>query len=597
MKIKILVLIGFVFLICALIVLIITPGAKGYEISIYTPYPWYFWVFLIASCAVGIFIVIHQAFAKTESKWWLSGLFLIFMANFIFYTLPFFRGYYSYDLVDTQGTLTYVRDIELTRHFTAQDFYPSFHILIANISSISGIAANVVTMFMPAFFSFVFILGIYLLSKTLNMKRISCLLAVALAAAPWMGEQEVVVPRVFALMLTPILIAMWLKTVQKKGSIYLIFLLVMLITFVTIHPVNGGYIVIVIFALLLATIFLYQKLREKNINLSAAGNYSNKGVGYLGFILLMFVALAWFAWYSSFYFFKGYIISMSTISLWGSSVSSSTGNIIATAGLTIKDVIILFLKNEAPNLLYLGVAGVATVYVLVKKPWKSIEQNGSAFILIPQVFLWGILAVAAYISPLQLGYWRFLGYAIFPAIIVIAWFLGLADSAFWKRTAYGGVLILMFIALVIGYYSVYPSPWQESSNSEEPYSLRCGLEWFIKYQNGVSPIDSFPIRIDRMAGAVTGYAGTTTNIQENFGEVIPVHLGYDMYATYGEEYPENHYIMIPQQAYFYYSERIPQYPSLWLWTPADLDKLHNDSTVNEIYSSDGFEIMFTNTHN
>ena len=153
----------------------------------------------------------------------------------------------------------------------------------------------------------------------------------------------------------------------------------------------------------------------------------------------------------------------------------------------------------------------------------------------------------------------------------------------------------MAIAVLIGYFNVSLSPWLESANSEEPYSMVRALEWFVRYQDGISPIDNCSLRMDRLPGAITSYSGSTSNTQENIYEVIPLHLGYDKYATYREAYPKDHYIVIPQQAYGYYVDRIPQYPSQWLWTLDDLDELHNGFIIDEIYTSSNFEIMYVNS--
>jgi len=65
---KLLSIAAFIFITSALYIIAITPPATGYELSIYSAYPSYFWFFIIASSACGIGILIHQAFAEEKSN-------------------------------------------------------------------------------------------------------------------------------------------------------------------------------------------------------------------------------------------------------------------------------------------------------------------------------------------------------------------------------------------------------------------------------------------------------------------------------------------------------------------------------------------------
>ena len=66
---------AFIFIILALMIIVKTPPASGYEISIYNVYPWYFWVFIIASIFIGQMIILSggNGASKISDNYWKIG--------------------------------------------------------------------------------------------------------------------------------------------------------------------------------------------------------------------------------------------------------------------------------------------------------------------------------------------------------------------------------------------------------------------------------------------------------------------------------------------------------------------------------------------
>ena len=81
--IKFLAIVAFGLIIASLIIIATTPPAGGYEISVYAAYPGYFWLFLIVSAAIGVYILVTQAFKENSSRLWLAGLAVIVLVNTI----------------------------------------------------------------------------------------------------------------------------------------------------------------------------------------------------------------------------------------------------------------------------------------------------------------------------------------------------------------------------------------------------------------------------------------------------------------------------------------------------------------------------------
>ena len=105
---------GFILITLALI-LINNEPAMGYEISIYTALSPLVWIFLIGSIACGIGIIVQQAFAE-ESKqksWWLIGLSMVMLSDFIILSLHALRGYFTYGRGDLLVHIGHILDLSL----------------------------------------------------------------------------------------------------------------------------------------------------------------------------------------------------------------------------------------------------------------------------------------------------------------------------------------------------------------------------------------------------------------------------------------------------------------------------------------------------
>jgi len=100
---KILAIIAFLFNILSLIIIVKTPPASIYEISIYNAYPWYFWFFILTGIFLGqliIFVNVYYRSSEKNHKGWQLGLLAILIPIFILLFLPIIRGYVTFDKSD-----------------------------------------------------------------------------------------------------------------------------------------------------------------------------------------------------------------------------------------------------------------------------------------------------------------------------------------------------------------------------------------------------------------------------------------------------------------------------------------------------------------
>jgi hypothetical protein len=587
---KALVAVAFFFLVCSLYLIAVTGSASGYEVSIYAAYPYLFWVFLITSFGLGISIVLYEAFFTKKSNWWLAGLTIIISANCILFLLPAFRGYYFYDRVDNLQTIAYYKDIETTSHISPSDFYPSFHILIVALSKLTSISVYNLALIFPAFANNLYIIGALLLAKALNFTHREFLLTIALVSAPFFLEQFASIPRILALFLLPFLLFLFLKFQSTKKTSFAILLFLFTLNFVVLHPFNGGLLVMLMFAAIVFSVLIYSKFSA--IRKGLANTTLNMRL-MASFICVL--SLLWFVWYSNFQIFYTLVNYVERITEWSSSLAGQFFGIASSARMSIVDMFSLFLKLDGMNLLYLAIAGVGLVVVFRRPDLR--KNKVTLLLLIPNLLFFSLATLISFFSPIslmRLDYTRILPYAILFAVLFNAWVLGSILARKSRASVFSVVLVLCMASLIFGTLNVFPSPWTLRANQQYSQTEMMGASWFSNYQNNETPIKQVFNEYQSLV-ALSGWVSKPQNVLEPEISYAPNHFGYDRYSFFGQNLTQDSYMLMPGFTYVYYSKAVANYPSAWRWTAQDIAQLHEDPTVNVLYSNGGYEVFYVKT--
>lgn len=587
---ELLTLVAFILMICTLATIAAIGPATGYEISIYSAYPPYFWFFLVASFALGISILLLQAFSQERSNWWLAGLAVVVMSNLIFFLLPLMRGYFYFDAYDSLTMVAYVQDIENTGHLFKADFYPIIHILIFALAKLGNISLFEAGLLMPALNNVLYIIGVLLLTTSLNFSHRQRLIAIALASAPFfVVEAYTATPRGLAFALLPWLLYLYFRSRIGNRLPWSILFLLLLGSMVVLHPFNGGLLLMPVFLIIFITLQFYRKIPASGDTV-ASGIRRNLTADLNAMILLIVV---WFLWYSNFRFFTEFVQYFAHITKWMPSQASYYFSVAGERGLSFAEMIIIFLRLHGHNLLYLALAGVGSI-CLVKKSFAR-HQATSPYLLtlVPLLILFSIIVIVAPFLPFRFEYYRLLHYAIMPAVLINAWFLGDDGVRLSRRIAFTTALALALIGLLIGVFNTYPSPWIQGANQHiTTHASVSGARWFVANQDEVSPIDGIAITPYQSLLWVTGYETHAPNIYHIIGQTVPPHFGYDRYDSVGEAYEKDRYWLLHTSAYYFYEERIPDHPGGWLWTIDELDRLHSDPALSLVYTNGEFDVFY-----
>ena len=602
---RLLAFVGATSLIAALAVIRATPAADGYEISIYDAYPPYLWFLIGVSLAVGIWILVRQAFSEERSNWWVVGLALILLTSSIVLLLPLFRGYAAYGRFDQMYHLGLIRDIQLTGHFgaagtTAENFYPITHILAATMSHVTGLDTKVLLMAAPTLLFLFYVVCIYLLSRELTLSHGQSLLVTAFGSLPLFSwHQSFFIPSLSTFFLLPFLLFLYYRgrqTTSRRLEYGLLFVL-MLFLMPFSHSANGGLFLVLVLSCLHIGHSAYQWRRWKPMESSNA-HRSTLGLSFLNSIAI--VLAVWFLWFSAFRVFESTVQEASDLVVYGQSPLHQHLSSLGRAQASVYDVMKTFLVSYGPLLMYSMVAAV-TGLVVWARLFFSGERTHPSQIGFPLILIsfaiWALLASLGLISGgTTTAQQRYLPYVLFSATLMN----GVGIGTFLKRPCLERLAVpIVSVALiasgVIGIFNLHLSPFMNNANQQVTTMDLEGTEWFFNHQSDAFLIDQIAFVQRTYQAAVLGAQVWPSNVRSISGEreKPPEHFGYDRNQTYGTAYAEDRYFVNDRLSRIWYPQGLGrQYEALWKWTPADFDGLEGDPTVSRLYNNGEFEVFY-----
>mgnify|MGYP000197394530 CR=1 FL=1 len=211
--------------------------ARGYELSIYKSTPALVWIFLIISIAGGVTIIVHQVYTKEykNSNFWLFGLLILILSRMSLLYIPFIRGYYTWR-GDNISHIGAVKDVLLTGHVATGNFYPGTHILLAELTSISGAPIELIANHITGLFSILYVVFIYLLATTVLHERGQQLLVFGAIGGVIFNDYEVFLrPNALSFLMLPLVLFLYFKHSIK----YRIPFVILLVLYPFFHPFSS----------------------------------------------------------------------------------------------------------------------------------------------------------------------------------------------------------------------------------------------------------------------------------------------------------------------------------------------------------------------
>lgn len=584
--IKILAILSFSIIFIILNMIKISP-AIGYEISIFSPIL-YIWILLIITVICGIVISIDQAYSK-EKRYWQIGFFIIILSIFIATSMPALRGYYLYGYGDAQVHLREVRFIVDTGHifgYLKENFYPTTHILIAEIAEMTKIYPLQIGRYISGIFTIFFMLYIYCLANVVLQNKESKIIATVCSGTLFFSFYHLMVyPQILSTLYIPLFFYFYAK--NDKFSDFLVPIIIVLLVLPFFHPLSM--VMVILFLLIMGLKIDFLKFFKKN-NSVQIKKVEFKKVEYN---LLLISIIIFFSWLSIF-------------AIFGSSIDSivhkeenyQLPQIEKAIGYASTfDLVSLTLRRYTDNIIYILLSLVGGIILMKKIRF----ENDLNFLF--KLFIWflasggSIFALFLVIHQIYIN--RVLD-AFYP-MIVSPVLVGFALFELFEKIKYKiFISIIISFLFVISLLGTYNSPWIMQPSWHVTYQDINGVIWLSKGYNKPLTIETMGINSEFI-----GVAG----IEHNIGELrtvdanyitkerkIPDEFNYSLYENLGNIFEKDTYLITEIRASLAANNPILNKTRLSTSIPwgrsDDLDKMENDTTINKIYANNELKIWY-----
>jgi len=579
LKIGIAISLLFMFIVNSYI-LITTSRTTSYEVSIYNAYPMILWInFVLIGIMASLWILFDS---KNRCHHVVLGI--LFLNQLTILLLPLFRGYFIYDRYDTLEHLGRVKDILLSCNLGSDNFYPIMHILITEIMTVADISLNSQTVWLPAFFWLMLLMGYFLFisnfTNNTELGKVSALIWMFFPLGYWHSHM---VGNMFSFEFMFLILGVWFSSIARLKKYLLITILYSALVF--FHPLTAIYL-LMIFAIF--DILNYISKTKK-------GEYFIKDLGVI-------VMIIWISWHLSFqttiYSLQKFWFSLVGLLDRENPFFSMYISYVEKYNIPILRIAKFSLYRYWGVILLSGLALIVIVRLLSsirnKREDEAMQQNLVVFGLFAILFAtWSVLNVFFYFVNFE----RSLRY-------VVAFSIPLASSILLKlkkpritRKRNISLVVLFLLFSYFGTFTVHSSPLSGNPNKQVSASEYYGMGWwFERRDDSLKGYDDGQISQYRFYEAWYGRdrAFKARNLIY-FGEgrsLILEHFGYDKNEYAGEGFENPGYIILGRAVFEFYNATIWDRVDYWRWRPDEVIRLRGDSTVNIVYSSTDLSIYF-----
>lgn len=589
-------LVSIITLSISLLFLANTEPVSHFEISIYSGIPFIFWILFTTSIVSSSIFLLLSSIYRVKHRYIYLSILVTFFAYFIFFLLPWFRGYllFGRGLADILAHIGYSKYILQTGNIFVEDWYPVSHILMAQFEMF-GLSFELSRVFICYSFTILFIIFSYLLIRELKKGYGYKCLPVLFCAIPLVFREFHLIfyPSVMSLILIPFFLYLFEKGQNKEGGYpFKICMLFLAFAIVFLHPVTT------LFLILILIVTYFSQIISNRINIK--GVIDRKAFLRFTLSILTISFMIWFVQFKK--FFKN--VSNAFISIFGmpedvSSFEVQVGSI-GESGLTHIQLIIKFINFFGVALIYIGVAFL--IFFMILREFNSNRPTSYPKIwMINQYVLgWVTAGILVFFPLISASPIRNSRLAILMAVIMIGFYLNdkleMKDGDKRRKKNLSkltiSIIILILISLILSIFTVY-IPGNHLTYSEEEghswYLENADLNESVRYFGMNYKTEYYMWGIDSMSR--TG--GVFPDV--NNSTFIPRHLGYDRNETIAETFENCTYIITKEYDYNYYKIFYPnQLGYKDYYTIKDLEKLEEDTGANKIYSNGGYILWTVN---
>lgn len=611
---KLLSLAAGILILAVLITAARTPLASGYEISIYEAFPLYFWLLFVGAIACGVGILLHHAFGKAQSRWWVSGLLIIVATNSIILLLPVFRGYAVYGRYDTLTHLGLIRDIAATGHI-GDNWYPIEHLLGGSIAQIGGVSIESTLYVLFVLISGVYILNLYLLGHAITRDRRNTLVILAFAAPLIYALFHV---NIHPMLLSLFMVILVLYCYHRRSEIprgnalqYAIIMIVATFAVVYAHPATCLFAIVGLLGLGLSE-YIFSKRVSPGEPLRADITGSVSVALRASLILLA----AFFVWYFNFPEMEARLESAYGWLTGGGGTPLAQEQVAAAeqVQLAFKDAVRIVFNSWGAMLLLLSISAAVAAVVLV----RHMRRRGGGpervmFVYAALFVIGGVVSLAEFFGvggesdhPERIGRFAILMGTVLVGLAAYRIVHLFAGQRWFKAATMTAVFLLVIAMTGLSLGAVYTSPRVSKLSAQLTHLDRTGFEWFEEHKDSrIAIIARSYQSVSRLQDYLFGVHTAPETIAKWLKhEKVPSHLGYDSHDHFSEHVDfhrmrlritggdiDHRYVLLTRTDELYPLAKPENVRTrLVAYTEPDFAALGRDPSIARLYYNGEFEI-------
>lgn len=592
---KILFVINYAILLSALLIILLTPPARGYEFSIYDAYPNYLWYIVIASIFLGQVCAVLSVLDDSTSKYWPLGFLAAVIANCLLLSLPVIRGYFIYGSGDVLTHIGYMKDIGNYASI-GSNHYPILHMLGFSMHEFTGLSFGIITMIIPPIFSIVSILYWYILGKEIFNDKSKVVILVLIAFLPMNGvTNSLFTPNHEAFLMLPLVLYCLIKSQnaadKREVSAILITLSLLIVLF---HP---------LIAIMVMSIYALQYVSDLISKLTLSSKPHAKNT----WIVIAIMAMIFSIWSTYIYLLTDVLDPLISSIMGTDAVESellAQLDLLSQVEVDIIYLIKLGLFTYGLDAILGLLALISILYLLILYTKGGIKIPHFLLFSMVCFILFFTLGVTIFFTINEFGYGRVYNVAqIFSLIIisssVVTAYRRLQNIGNFKKVIFCALTCTIVIVLIVlSAFTLHLSPNIKRVNQQVPMSDYYGMATFFEKRDDSILILEHGTSQMRFHDAIYGCSYPEVNIRYDWGggnSLLPVdHFGYNASYSLGSNYDGKRYFLLTTQGKDFYEHMYPEFPDKWRFIERDFERLESDASVIRVCSNGNLALYLIN---
>jgi len=571
----------------------------GFEVSIYQATPLMFWVAIILSIGIGIILTVLNIIHYPLPLWTkYIHMPIIGLATLQVFALFIIRGYYIFNIDGDSGSHVGNLNLLLSSGSTAS-FYPFLYIQTAVTQLLTNVDLITIMNLTSIIFIIVFLMGIWLSASKICQNKAEQKLILLIACALPFGSStymtggyalSMYIPYIAAFLLFPMAMYTVLTVIEINYTYkkYLIISLIFLIALLFCHMLVFTIFLILLFIILVTTIFFRKKI-----------------INYLRVLLILGViigvaSLSYITWTWIYYQLQNKIIILRDLfqGITDDTYLSKTqnlANVVFSNYNSVWDLIEIIAREGGLAIIFVVILGITSIFLLriIIEKWQY--HNTIPLYILSLVVI--LIYLLSFITALGFHPGRLMLFlnlsGIFIAGIFFFKLLCLVQSKKpdYKKSLFTIMIILLiFFIMMCGIGSFYRATDTISLSSQTTVGITTGMGFYltsINYDYDEQTISIAPYRYMHTLYSSDYIRIGSKDYISNYGDFPqpPDHFGYLEQINMGASVNSSTYLSIPVSIIKYYADEIPLKYGNAIYISKDYQHLNVDTSVNKLYEN------------